>query len=79
MASAVLQVSPVTLPEPVAESLLDVGDVVVRRQDTSHARVQVVKPLVGDTHILDSFDLLPGTLGGERVLQTPETSPTSEL
>ena len=56
---------PVPLQEPVAMSLLDVGDVVMRRQDTSRASVQVVEPLVGDlrmTQVFDSCDLLPGTL-----------------
>ena len=53
---------PVTLPEPVAKSLLDVGDVVMRRQDTSRTVVQVVQPFVGDlriTQVFDSCDLLP--------------------
>ena len=56
---------PVTLSEPVAKSLLDVGDVVMRSRDTSRTRVQVVKPLVGDLSValvFDSCDLLPGTL-----------------
>ena len=35
-------------PRPVSKSFLRVGDVVVRRQDTSRARVQVIEPLVGD-------------------------------
>ena len=39
---------PVTLPEPVSKSFLHVGDVVMRRQDTSCARVQVIEPFVGD-------------------------------
>ena len=33
-----------------AESLLDVSDVVMWRQDTSSTSVQVQKPSVGDTH-----------------------------
>ena len=52
----------VTLPEPVAKSLLDVGDVVMRRQDTSRTGVQVEKQSVGDlnmTQVFDSCDLLP--------------------
>ena len=56
---------PVTLPEPVAKALLDVSDVVMRRQDTSHSSVQVVEPFVGDlsmTQVSDSCDLLPCTL-----------------
>ena len=56
---------PVILPEPVAKSLLDVGVVVMRRQDTSRTGVQVKKPSVGDlsmAQVLDSCDLLPGTL-----------------
>ena len=35
-------------PDSVAESFLNVGTVIKRRQDTFRARVQVVKPLVGD-------------------------------
>ena len=56
---------PITLPEPVAKSLLDVGDVVVRRQDTSRTSVQLEKPSVGDlsmTQVLGSCDLWPSTL-----------------
>ena len=33
-------------PDSVTESFLNVGDVIVRCQDTSRARVQVEKPLV---------------------------------
>ena len=68
---------PTAHPESVAESFLHVGDVIVRRQDTSRARVQVVKPLVGDlrvTQVFDSCHLLPGPSGEECVLQTPESS-----
>ena len=49
---------PITLPEPVAKSLLDVGDVVMRRQDTSRTGVQVEKTSAGDlsmTQVLDSW------------------------
>ena len=42
---------PTTHPESVAESFLHVGDVVVRRQEASRARVQVVEPLVGDLSV----------------------------
>ena len=62
-------------------SILHVGDVIVRREDTSRTRVQVVEPLVGDlsmAQVLNPGDLLPRALGEERVLQTPETSPISE-
>ena len=72
---------PTSHPDSVAESFLDIGDVVVRRQDTSRARVQVVKPLVGDmsvAQVLNPSHLLPSTLGVERVLQTPETRPITE-
>ena len=65
-----------THPGSAAESLLDISNVVVRRQDTSRARVQVVKPLVGDlsvAQVLNPGLLLPSSLGEERVLQTPET------
>ena len=67
-------------PDSRTESFLHVGDVIVRREDTSRARVQVVKPLVGDlgvAQVLNPGDLLPGTLGEERVLQAPETRPIS--
>ena len=40
-----------THPDSVAESFLNMGNAVVRRQDTSRARVQVVKPLVGDLSV----------------------------
>ena len=56
---------------------LHVGSVIVRRQDTSRACVQVVEPLVGDLRVAQVFDprdLLPGPFG-EYVLQTPESSP----
>ena len=46
-------------PRPASRSLLHVGDVVVRRQDTSRARV----PLVGDMRVARVFNprnLLPG-------------------
>ena len=36
------------LSTPCFQSFLHVGDEVVRRQDTSRARVQVIEPLVGD-------------------------------
>ena len=53
-------------PRPVPSSLfLDVGGVVMRRQDTSRTGVQVVKPLVADLSLaqdLNPGDLLPGTL-----------------
>ena len=52
-------------PLSVAESFLNVGNLIVRCQDTSRARVQVVKPLVGDlsvAHVLNPGDLLPCTL-----------------
>ena len=68
-------------PDSAAESLPNFGNVVARRQDTSHTRVQVVKTFVGDlqvAQVFDSYHLLPRTFGEERVLQTPETSPISE-
>ena len=49
---------PITLPEPVAKSLLDVGDEVMRRQETSRTGVQVEKPFVGDLSMTQVFDLL---------------------
>ena len=55
-----------THTQPVAKSLLDVGDVVTRRQDTSRAHVQVVEPLVEDlrmAQVSDSCHLLPGSFG----------------
>ena len=71
---------PTTHPDSVADSFLHVGNVVVRRQDTSRARVQVVEPLVGDLRVAQVFDschLLPSPFGEECVLQTPESSPIS--
>ena len=65
-------------PRSVAESLLHVGDVIVRRQVTSRTRVWVVELLVGDMRVAQVFDprhLLPRTLGEECVLQAPESSP----
>ena len=50
-------------PPRVAGSFVHVGNVIVRRQDTSRARVQVVEPLVGDLRVAQDFDschLLPG-------------------
>ena len=47
-------------PDSVAESFLNIGNVVVRRQDTSRARVQVVKPLVGDLNVAQVLN--PGAL-----------------
>ena len=38
-------------PRSVSKSFLHIGDVVVRRQDTSRARIQVVEPLVGDVRV----------------------------
>ena len=55
---------PITHPEYVAESFLH--SAVVRRQDTSRARVQVVKPFVGDLRVAQVFHsrhLLPGPFG----------------
>ena len=62
---AAAQTLPVTLPEPVAKFLLDVGNVIVRRQVTSRTGVQAAEPFVGDlrmTQVSDSCDLLPSTL-----------------
>ena len=62
-------------PDSVTESLLDVGNVVVRRWDSSRTGVHV-----GDlsmTQVLDSCDLLPSTLS-ERVLQPSETCLVSD-
>ena len=67
--------------DSAAESSPNVGNVIVRSQDTSRASVQVVKPLVGDlsvAQVLNPGDLLSRTLGEERVLQAPETGPISE-
>ena len=62
---------------PVSKSLLHIGDVVVRRQDTSSARVHMMEPLVGDMRVAQVFDprdLLPSSFGDEYALQTPESS-----
>ena len=72
---------PITHPESVAESFLHIGNVIVRHQDTSRARVQVVEPLVGDTlvaQVVDPRNLLPSSFGMECALQTPESCPTSQ-
>ena len=71
---------PTTHPDTVDESFLHVGVAVVRRQDTSRARVQVVWTLVGGlrvAQVLNPCHLLPSTLGVECVLQMHETSPIS--
>ena len=50
---------------PVSKSFLHVGDVVVRRQDTSRTRVHVMEPLVGDLRMAQVFDtrnLLPSSI-----------------
>ena len=60
---------------PSSKSFLHVGDVVVRRQDTSRERVQVVEPFVGDLRVAQVFNprnLLPNTFGEDCALQTPE-------
>ena len=56
---------------------LHVGDVVVRRQNTSRTRVHVIAQLVGDVRVAQVFDshILPSSLGEECALQTPESSP----
>ena len=67
-------------PHSVTESFLHVGDVVVRRQDTAHTRVQVTEPLVGDVRLAQVFDsrhLLTVSFGEECALQ-PESSPISQ-
>ena len=72
---------PTTLPEPVAKSLLDVGDVVTRRQDTSpHTRPGgrdiCGRPAFGTgLRFLSPAARLPWR---ECDLQTPESSPISE-
>ena len=61
-----------THPDSVAESFLSIGNVIVRRKDTSRASVQSVEQVLNPCH------LLPSTLGEERVLEAPERSPISE-
>ena len=66
------------LPGSVAKSFLHKGDVIVRRQDTSRTRIQVVEPFVGHMRVAQAFDarnLLPRSFREERVLQAPESSP----
>ena len=57
-------------PDYVTKSFLHVGDVIVRRQDTSHTRIQVVHHLwetrPSMAHVLNPGDLLPRALGEER-------------
>ena len=70
-----------SLYTPCCQVFLHVGNAVVRRQDTSRARVEVVEPLVGNLRVAqvsDSCHLLPCPFGEERVLQTPESRPISE-
>ena len=67
-------------PRSISESFLHVGDAVLRRQNTSCARIQVAEPFVGDMRVAQVFNpgnLLPGTFGEECALQTSESSPTS--
>ena len=45
-------------PGSVAESFLNIGNAVVRRQDTLRARVQVIKPLVGDLGVAHKSSIL---------------------
>ena len=41
--------------DSVAESFLHTGNVVMRRQDTPRARVQVIEPFVGDLRVAQSL------------------------
>ena len=55
-----------------------VGDVVVRLQDTSRTRLQVIGPSVRDMRVAQVFDsrsLLPGSLEEECDLRAPQSSP----
>ena len=55
---------------PVTESLLHVGDVVVRCEDAARTRVQVIKPFVGDmrvTQILNPCHLLTRSSGVQSI------------
>ena len=64
---------PKACPRRVAKSFLHVGDVVVRRQDTSRTWVHLVEPFVGDMRVAQVFDprtLLPSSFGEECALQT---------
>ena len=56
-------------PLSVTESFVHVGDVIMRRQDTSCARVQVTEPFVGDMRVAQVFDPC--------ALQTPGSCPNS--
>ena len=49
---------PTTHPKSVAESFLHIGNVVMRCQDTSCVRVQMVKPVVGDLRVARSSILV---------------------
>ena len=58
-------------PRPASKSFLRVGDVVVRRQDTSRTHDEMVGPFVGHMRVTQVFDprnLLPGSFGEECVL-----------
>ena len=54
-----------TYPRSVAKSFLHVGDVVVRRQDTSRTRIQVVEPFVAHMRVkpLSSLTILRSGTG----------------
>ena len=49
---------PTTHPKSVAEFFLHIGNVVMRRQNTSHTGVQMVKPVVGDLRVARSSILV---------------------
>ena len=56
---------------PVAESVLYVGDVVVRREDAAHTRVCEIEPFVRDmrvTQILNSLSLAATLLWSAKCL-----------
>ena len=64
-------------PRPVSKSFLHVGDVAVRREDTSRASIQVIEPLLRDlsvTEILNPRDLLRGSFAAKGVFRMPEAS-----
>ena len=74
---------PTTHQSLLPSLFLHIGNVIVRRQDTPRARVQVVEPFVGDLRVLrvaqvpDSRRVLPGPVGEECVLHVAESNPIS--
>ena len=69
------------------ESFLHVGDVIVRRKDTSHTRIQLIEPLVGEMRVAQIFDprkpaaklLWRGVCGAEESISSLSSSREAEV